>query len=96
MPAQIQGLPNLEGILRYMGAKEMMTARVRLTRKDRAATTAAYVPTTHDMGVLPGHGSSSISTGTAEEPSVTNRDEFKTAGEIEEELGAEHDDPFAM
>ena len=92
LPAQIQGLPNLEGILRYMGAKEMMTARVRLTRKDRAATTVAYIPTAHDMGVLPGHGSS-ISTGTAEDaPTVTSVDEFKTPGEAEHD----HDDPFAM
>lgn len=102
MPAQIQTLPNMEGVLRYMGAgsggPEMRTARVRLTRKDRASNnTPGYVPTTHDMGVLPGH-QSSISTGTAEDPAVTNRGEFKTPGEIEEELGAEHDhdDPFAM
>ena len=100
MPAQIQTLPNMEGILRYMGGgsggPEMRTARVRLIRKDRASNnTPGYVPTTHDMGVLPGH-QSSISTGTAEEPAVTNRDEFKTPGEIEEELGVEHghDDPF--
>ena len=100
MPAQIQTLPNMEGILRYMGGgsggPEMRTARVRLIRKDRASNnTPGYVHTTHDMGVLPGH-QSSISTGTAEEPAVTNRDEFKTPGEIEEELGVEHghDDPF--
>ena len=49
LPAQIQGLPNLEGILRYMGAKEMMTARVKLTRKDRSATIPSYVPTTYPM-----------------------------------------------
>ena len=91
LPAQIQGLPNLEGILRYMGAKEMMTARIRLTRKDRSATIPSYVPTTHDMGVLPSHPSS-ISTGTAEDaPTVTSVDEFKTPGEIHD-----HDDPFAM
>ncbi|WP_163098560.1 type IV secretion system DNA-binding domain-containing protein [Acidithiobacillus ferrianus] len=97
LPAQIQGLPNLEGILRYMGPKEMMTARVKLVRKDRTARTAAYIPTTHDMGVLPGHRSS-ISTGTAEDaPTVTSADEFKTAGEIDEEVaGHDHDDPFAM
>ena len=102
MPAQIQTLPNMEGILRYMGTgsggPEMMTARIRLTRKDRAANnTPGYVPTTHDMGVLvlAGH-QSSMSTETAEDaPTVTSAGEFKTAGEIDEEV-AGHDDPFAM
>lgn len=96
LPAQIQGLPNLEGILRYMGAQEMMTARVRLTRKDRAANTAAYVPTTHDMGVLAGHlpPIPSVPITTEDAPTVTGTGEFKTAGEIHEEV--DHDDPFAM
>ena len=102
MPAQIQTLPNMEGILRYMGSgsggPEMKTARVRLTRKDRATDNApGYIPTADDMGVLPGHRSS-ISTGTAEDaPTVTSADEFKTPGEIEEEVAEhDHDDPFAM
>ena len=105
MPAQIQTFPNMEGVLRYMGVgaggPEMKTARVRLTRKeDRPSThTPGYLPTTDDMGILPAGQPAPSAQTTEDAPTVTSADEFKTAGEIEEELGGHaehHDDPFAM
>lgn len=102
MPAQIQTLPNMEGILRYMGTggsgPEMKTARIRLTRKDRASNnTPGYVPAEADPGVLgglAGRQSSGRPVPAEDAPTVSGAGEFKTAVEIEEEV-AEHD-PFAM
>ena len=102
LPSQVQGFPDLEGILRYMGQTEMMTARIKLARKDRPPRTEAYIPTTHDLGVLPAGAQPAPSAPATEDAPVTNtnRDEFKTAGEVAEDLDAERehndDDPFAM
>lgn len=53
LPAQIQALPALEGILKYPAAGGVVVARIRLVPKDRPTVAQAYIPATRDPGAMP-------------------------------------------
>ena len=44
LPSQIQGMPNLEGLLKYPASGGVTVTRIKLTVKDRPELTDSYVP----------------------------------------------------